>query len=653
MNGLSTNNVIVNFAAFGVPATSISSVTVQGCYSFSYGGTYYYNAPVTLGKYNYPAITNGYAVFTNLLCGVPYTITLSGYSTYATNFTIPATTQPDGNGNISAYTWVGSYLANSRTFTWANPAVTNYLIGVGATNAVTTNGTSVIIGQTLYLNADTNGAAAAVQALLGTAAYSNAAAFALSGSVVTNFSQLPSMDMTGRLPFGFSGTGNTNFNSSSGMALIVPSNTNRFSYWTPTSLYVFGVNTISGVGGLASGDYAGIFVNNSGSQGSVQPELYLKGDQSYFQLVKSDGSTIAARIDTNGFSGNGSSLTGLMSANSSTYSTNLVGASVTLTGTNGASTASFTTAGVLKLNLQTNTTTSGGVTTNDQRTLNLTNAANQFGGNFNGSLSQLSSDNGTISSDGFGNLYVGGTLATSNNIIDDGAGNLIVNTLDNGGGITIQGYVPNVALSLYPQGDGGIKWQFFSTDNDSGYSGGEFLFNPYGYPPVAAYNPNGGAAYGSYASSPAPLSGALFDSVSVGTTVQAAKLEVGGTVHSTGNYTNDATIYAATGLKEQSKDVAPHLTTSAVTSGTVTASTAYWNETVYLSSGSTITSITIALPSSTTLVGQIYRIHSKSIVTTLTVTGGSFADAAVITMTAGQTIAYQVQGTSGAYIRIQ
>ena len=142
-------------------------------------------------------------------------------------------------------------------------------------------------------------------------------------------------------------------------------------------------------------------------------------------------------------------------------------------------------------------------------------------------------------------------------------------------------------------------------------------------------------------------------SIGVGTTTPGATVDISGTVHSSGNYTNDATISAATAITERAKDVAPHVTTSAATSGTVTASTSYWNETVYLSSGSTIASITIALPSTGTLVGQIYRIHTKSIVTTLSVTGGSFADTAVVALTAGQTIAYQAQSTSGAYIRIQ
>jgi len=96
----------------------------------------------------------------------------------------------------------------------------------------------------------------------------------------------------------------------------------------------------------------------------------------------------------------------------------------------------------------------------------------------------------------------------------------------------------------------------------------------------------------------------------------------------------------------------PNVEISSATSGTVTATTTYWNDTVYLSSGSTITSITVALPSSTS-VGQTFRIHSKSIVTALTVSGGSYLDSAVTSLIAGQTIAYQATTTGGAYIRIQ
>ena len=346
MNGLSTNNVIVNFAAFGVPATSISSVTVQGCYSFSYGGTYYYNAPVTLGKYNYPAITNGYAVFTNLLCGVPYTITLSGYSTYATNFTIPATTQPDGNGNISAYTWVGSYSATSRTFTWDNPSVTNYLIGVGATNVVTTNGTSIIIGQTLYLNADTNGAAAAVQAgvVSGSivaaqathATNADLATQATSAYVATFAASASSVAATGVAPgnLGASVIVTSPLNG----ALVTGTLTNNTSGNAAGATNLYGNIPTTQVTGLGTAAYS---------------------NAAAFQ------SPLTYQPATNGAAIANSQLPATLTNNttgSSANTTNLVGASVTLTGTNGASTASFTTAGVLKLNLQTNSTSSGGVT---------------------------------------------------------------------------------------------------------------------------------------------------------------------------------------------------------------------------------------------------------------------------------------------------
>jgi len=312
----------------------------------------------------------------------------------------------------------------------------------------------------------------------------------------------------------------------------------------------------------------------------------------------------------------------------------------------------------------------------------------------NGLMMASQAGNTTIAMDAdTGYAQFGGGLSTINNILDDGSGNMTVNTSNNSGGLNVQGNVPNVCLSLYPTGTGGIKWQFFSTRSDSGYAGGEFIFNPYGYSPVVAYNANGGEAHGSFASSPVPSSGALFDKISVGTTVAAAKLEVGGTMHSTDNYTNDASLFvatklgvgtttpgatvdisgtvhssgnytndaslfagtvtAATAITERAKDVAPHVTASPSTSGTVTASTSYWNETVYLVNFSTIASITIALPSSGTVAGQIYRIHTKSSVTTLSVTGGSFADAAVVTLTAGQTIAYQATTTTGTYIRIE
>jgi hypothetical protein len=213
-------------------------------------------------------------------------------------------------------------------------------------------------------------------------------------------------------------------------------------------------------------------------------------------------------------------------------------------------------------------------------------------------------------------------------------------------------------------------YQFFDFDGNSNGSGKAVWRNVHlSYVYQLALNGNGSSAFSGALSTGGNLEvtgtvhstgnytndASLFvaTKLGVGTTTPVATADIAGTMHSTGNYTNDATIFAATAVNEQAKDLAPHLTTSVATNGTVTASTSYWNETVYLSSGSTIASVTIALPSSGTLVGQIYRIHTKSIVTSLSVTGGSFADTAVVALTAGQTIAYQAQSTSGAYIRIQ
>jgi len=93
-------------------------------------------------------------------------------------------------------------------------------------------------------------------------------------------------------------------------------------------------------------------------------------------------------------------------------------------------------------------------------------------------------------------------------------------------------------------------------------------------------------------------------------------------------------------------------TTSTATSGTVTSANTHQIETTYMNSGSTIVSMTWALPTSTTL-GKIFYLHSKSAITTLTITGGSFIDTAVVAMTAGQTIGFETIDGAGTYIRMQ
>lgn len=93
-------------------------------------------------------------------------------------------------------------------------------------------------------------------------------------------------------------------------------------------------------------------------------------------------------------------------------------------------------------------------------------------------------------------------------------------------------------------------------------------------------------------------------------------------------------------------------TTSAASSGTVTSGNTHQIETTYLNSGSTIGSLTWALPTTTTL-GKIFYLHSKSAITTLTITGTSFIDTPVTVMSAGQTIGFETIDGGGNYIRLQ
>ena len=96
-----------------------------------------------------------------------------------------------------------------------------------------------------------------------------------------------------------------------------------------------------------------------------------------------------------------------------------------------------------------------------------------------------------------------------------------------------------------------------------------------------------------------------------------------------------------------------NIQTSASTSGTVSAQTGFQMATTYLSSSTGIATITWALPASTTIAGRAYYLHTKSAITNLTVTGGSFIDTAVTTLTNGATLGFQGTDTAGTYIRLQ
>ena len=145
----STNNVIVSFTSLGLTPGTVRYVTVQGVSPLAVPSGFYVNTPQTLSVINDAGqITNGYCVFTNQICGVPFNLTISTYyNVMATNFLVQAAAQPDTNGNVSAAQYVGTWNPYTFQFFWANPVLTNfnYAIqggGVYWNTAATTNGAS-------------------------------------------------------------------------------------------------------------------------------------------------------------------------------------------------------------------------------------------------------------------------------------------------------------------------------------------------------------------------------------------------------------------------------------------------------------------------------------------------------------------------------
>lgn len=76
------------------------------------------------------------------------------------------------------------------------------------------------------------------------------------------------------------------------------------------------------------------------------------------------------------------------------------------------------------------------------------------------------------------------------------------------------------------------------------------------------------------------------------------------------------------------------------------------HETIYDASPSTIASLTINLPT-VTIVGQIVRYVTKAIATTVTVTGTVSIGAALTTLAANGSVAWQAVDTGGTFIRLQ
>lgn len=106
---ISTNNVGFNVSTFGLQPNQVTSITVTPSQFAVIPPGFFLPPPMTLSRANYPQLTNGYAVFSNQLCGFAMQVTFAGfYSTYTTNYLIPSpASQTNSDGSVNAAYYVG------------------------------------------------------------------------------------------------------------------------------------------------------------------------------------------------------------------------------------------------------------------------------------------------------------------------------------------------------------------------------------------------------------------------------------------------------------------------------------------------------------------------------------------------------------------
>src|ERR1035437_1800182 len=136
---LTTNNVIFNFAAIMPSPSKVTRIEISTVQPIIANGIAYSTQPAALTRYNdLTQITNGYAIFTNLLCGMACTVKVSdNYSSITTNFTITPPLYLDANGNVVGFYYIGPYVRGIGQ-SYVNRVTTNYDLTVPIANGTNT-----------------------------------------------------------------------------------------------------------------------------------------------------------------------------------------------------------------------------------------------------------------------------------------------------------------------------------------------------------------------------------------------------------------------------------------------------------------------------------------------------------------------------------
>ena len=139
-------NYLINVSTFGGQTNLLREVSLQAEYWQASSSTFYINPVQTINVQTWPAITNGFVIFSNMLAGVPYVVTI-GESwqnqrwNWSTNFMAPTNAAGPG-GYVNAAPWVGQYVSPTN-FLYPFPSSNSFALGYPVMGS---NGAPAVMG---------------------------------------------------------------------------------------------------------------------------------------------------------------------------------------------------------------------------------------------------------------------------------------------------------------------------------------------------------------------------------------------------------------------------------------------------------------------------------------------------------------------------
>ena len=186
-------NYLVNVSTFGGQTNLLREVSLRAEYWQASPSTFFINPVQTINVQTWPAITNGFVVFSNMVAGVPYAVTIgetwgNQQASWTTNFMAP-TNAASVNGAVNAAAWVGQYVSPTN-FMYPFPSSNSFTLGYPVAGS---NGNAIVMsfGLDANGNATTNTPSGGTGFALGTPVLGS------NGTNGANASALLTMDASG------------------------------------------------------------------------------------------------------------------------------------------------------------------------------------------------------------------------------------------------------------------------------------------------------------------------------------------------------------------------------------------------------------------------------------------------------------------------